>query len=110
MKKPEFDIYQVADVSTKYITKEDGSLIGRLDAPGHVACIDPGDAESGSPGDIFAVLQNSGYHRRQMVKLREFGFSRSFLRIFRALYRQRIPYVRFDAGSGDADGLPEFDW
>jgi len=27
MKKPEFDIYQVADVSTKYITKEDGRLL-----------------------------------------------------------------------------------
>jgi hypothetical protein len=24
MKKPEFDIYQFADLSTKYITKEDG--------------------------------------------------------------------------------------
>jgi hypothetical protein len=110
MKKPEFDIYQVADVSTKHITKEDGSLIGRLEAPGHIACIDPEDAESGSPGDIFAVLQDSGNHRRQMAELREFGFSREFLRIFRALYRQRIPYVRFDGGSGEADGLPEFDW
>ena len=60
MKKPEFDIYQVADVSTKYITKEDGSLIGRLDAPGHVARIDPGDAESGSsgsPGRSFAFSE-----------------------------------------------------
>jgi hypothetical protein len=110
MKKPEFDIYQLADVSTKHITKEDGSLIGRLDAPGHVACIDPEGAESGSPGDIFAVLQDSGNHRRQMAQLREFGFSREFRRIFRALYRQRIPYVRFDGGSSEADGLPEFDW
>jgi hypothetical protein len=110
MKKPEFDIYQVADVSTKYITKEDGSLIGRLDAPGHIACIDPEDAESGSPGDVFAVLQDSRYHRRQMADLKEFGFSSAFLRIFRALYRQRIPYVRFDGGSGEAEGLPEFNW
>jgi hypothetical protein len=110
MKKPEFDIYQIADVSTKYITQEDGSLIGRLAAPGHVACIDPENAESGSPGDVFAVLQDSGNHRRQMAELREFGFSSAFLRIFRALYRQRIPYVRFDVGSGDAEGLPEFNW
>ena len=110
MNKPEFDIYQVAAVSTKYITKEDGSLIGRLDAPGHIACIDLEDAQSGSPGDIFAVLQDSGYHRRQMAELREFGFSRAFLRIFLALYSQRIPYVRFDSGSGEANGLPEFDW
>ena len=41
---------------------------------------------------------------------RVFGLSSAFLRIFRALYRQRIPYVRFDAGSGAADGLPEFNW
>src|SRR5208282_3649548 len=108
LKKPEFDIYQVADVSTKHITKEDGSLIGRLEAPGHIACIDPEDAESESPGDIFAVLQDSGNHRRQIAELREFGFSRAFLRIFRALYRQRIPYVRFDGGSGEVEGLPEF--
>ena len=110
MKKPEFDIYQIADVSTKYITKEDGSLIGRLDAPGHIACIDAEDAESGSPGDIFAVLRDSDNHRRQMAELREFGFSKGFVRVFRALYRQRIPYVRFDCGSGDANGLPEFAW
>ena len=110
MKKPEFDVYQIADVSTKYITKGDGDLIGRLDAPGHIACIDPEGPQSGSPGDVFAVLQDGGYHRRQMAELREFGFSSAFLRIFRALYRQRIPYVRFDGGSGDADGLPEFDW
>jgi hypothetical protein len=110
MKKPKFDTYQIADVATKYITKEDGGLVGRLDAPGHIACIDPEDAESGSPGDVFAVLQDSRYHRRQMADLKEFGFSSAFLSIFRALHRQWIPYVRFDAGSGDADGLPEFDW
>jgi hypothetical protein len=110
MKKPEFDIYQVADVSTKYITKEDGSLIDRLGAPSHIACIDPEDAQSGSPGDIFAVLQDSRLHRKQMADLKQFGFSKAFVRIIRALHRQRIHYVRFDAGSGDADGLPEFDW
>jgi hypothetical protein len=110
MKKPEFDIYQVADVSTKYITKEDGKLIGRQDAPGHIACVDPEDTQSESPGDLFAVLQDRRYHRRQMADLREFGFSIAFARIFRALYRQRIPYVRFDAGAGDAEGLPEFEW
>jgi hypothetical protein len=42
-----------------------------------------------------------------MAELREFGFSSAILHIFRELYRQRIPYVRFDAGSGEADGLPE---
>lgn len=75
-----------------------GSLTVRLDAPGHVACIDPEDAESGSPGDVFAVLRDSGNHRRQMAELEEGGFARALLRIFRALYRQRIPYVRFDGG------------
>ena len=76
MKEPEFDIYQVADVSTMHITKEDGSLIGRLDAPGHIACMDPEDAQSASPGDVFAVLQDSGNNLRQMAELRKFGFSR----------------------------------
>ncbi len=110
MKKPEFAVCRIADVSTKYITEEDGRLIGRLDAPGHVACVDPEDARSGSPGDVFAVLQESCYHRRQMVELGEFGFSSAFIRIFRELYRQRIPYVRFDANGGEAKGLAEFNW
>jgi len=110
MRKPEFDVYQIADVSTKHITKEGGSLIGRLAAPGHIACVDPEDAQSGSPGDIFAVLQGSADHRRQIADLREFGFSRAFLRIFQALYRRRVLYVRFDPGSADAGGLREFDW
>ena len=35
-KKVKFETYQVADLSTKYITKEDGQLIGEKDAPGHV--------------------------------------------------------------------------
>jgi hypothetical protein len=109
MTKPEFDIYQIADVSTLHITKEDRSLIGRLGAPGHIACIDPEFGERWSPGDVFAVLQDSGYHRKQIAELKEFGFSSAFLRIFRALHRQRVQYVRFDSGSGEANGLPEFD-
>jgi hypothetical protein len=110
MSKPHFNVYRIADMSTKYITREDGRLIGRQDAPGHVACVDSEDAQSGSPGDVFTILQESRLHRRQMADLKHFGFSSAFARIFRALYRQRIPYVRFDAGSGDAEGLPEFDW
>jgi hypothetical protein len=110
MKKSRFDIYRIADVSTKHITEEDGRLIGRQDAPGHVACVDPEDAQSGSPGDIFAVLLDHNLHRRQMADLIEFGFSAALIRVFRLLYRQRVPYVRFDAVAGDVDGLPEFNW
>ncbi|MGA3145242.1 MAG: hypothetical protein ABSF10_19755 [Verrucomicrobiota bacterium] len=110
MKRPEFDLYEIADVSMKHITKEDGRLIGRQDAPGHVACVDPEDAQSGSPGDVFAVLLDSRLHRRQIADLREFGFSSAFVRIFRALYQRRVPYVRFDAGGGEVEGLAEFEW
>ena len=49
-------------------------------------------------------------HRRLLADLKEFGFSSVFVRIFRALYRQRVAYVRFDAGGGEAQGLAEFRW
>jgi hypothetical protein len=47
---------------------------------------------------------------RLLADLKEFGFSRSFVRIFRALCRQRVAYVRFDAGGGEVAGLARFDW
>ena len=41
MKKPVFDVYRIADVSTGHITREDGFRIGDKEAPGHLASIDP---------------------------------------------------------------------
>lgn len=110
MRRPEFEVYRIADVSTRYITRADGRLLGRVDAPGHVASVDPDDSQSGSPGDVFAVMQEGRYHRRQIAELRAFGFSAAVVGIFRALRRQGIPYVRFDADGGEAAGLAEFDW
>ncbi len=100
----------MADVSTRYISERDAELMGRHDAPGHVACVDPEVGESESPGDVFAVMLDRACHTRLLSDLREFGFSSRFVRIFQTLYRQRIAYVRFDAGGGDAVGLAEFDW
>ncbi|MCX6926564.1 MAG: hypothetical protein NT154_25645 [Verrucomicrobia bacterium] len=110
MTTPQFDVYRIADVSTKHITRRNAELMSRQDAPGHVARIDPEHGENGSPGDVFAVMLDWPCHRRLLADLEEFGFSTAFLRIFRAQYRQRVAYVRFDAGGGEADGFVEFDW
>ena len=110
MKTPQFDVYKVADVSTRHITRRDAELMGRQDAPGHVACIDAEDGDAGSPGDVFAVMLDRACHGRLLADLKGFGFSSAFVRIFRALYRQRVAYVRFDAHGGETEGLAEFDW
>ena len=94
MKTPQFDVYKVADVSTRHITRRDAELMGRQDAPGHVACIDAEHGEAGSPGDMFAVMLDRACHSGLLADLKEFGFSSAFVRIFRALYRQRVAYVR----------------
>jgi hypothetical protein len=110
MRRPKFEVYRIADISTKHITKEDGHLISRTDAPGHIASVDPHDTLTGSPGDVFAVMRERRYHRSQMEAFRSLGFSKPFLEIFRALRRQGIPYVRFDADGTEVVGLPEFFW
>ena len=109
-KKVKFETYQVADLSTKYITKEDGLLIGEKDAPGHVGSVDPAVPSEGSPGDFFAVQSDDEVFRKQLADLKKFGFSEHFLHIFETLHAQGIPYVRLDGDGGEADGLPFFDW
>ena len=109
-KKVKFETYQVADLSTKYITKEDGLLIGEKDAPGHVGSVDPAVPGEGSPGDFFAVQSDDEVFRKQLADLKKFGFSEHFLHIFETLHAQGIPYVRFDGDGGEADGIPFFDW
>ena len=110
MKTPQFDVFRIADVSTRHITSRDAELMGRQGAPGHVACIDAEHGEAGSPGDVFAVMLDQACHGKLLADLKDFGFSSAFVRIFRALYRQRVAYVRFDAGGGEAQGLAEFRW
>jgi len=110
MKTPRFDVYRIADVSTRHITKRDAELMGRHDAPGHVACVDPEAGESASPGDVFAVMRDRACHRNLLADLKGYGFSAAFVRVFRALYRQRVAYVRFDAGGGEVAGVARFEW
>ena len=108
--KVKFETYKVADLSTKYITKEDGQLIGEKDAPGHIGSVDLVVPSDGSPGDFFAVQSDDLVFKEQMEDLKKFGFSEHFLHIFEQLHAQGIPYVRFDGDGGEADGLPFFDW
>ena len=64
----------------------------------------------GRRGTCLPSCSSGRCHRRLLADLKDFGFSGAFVRIFRALYRQRVAYVRFDAGGGEAEGLPEFGW
>ena len=108
--KVKFETYQVADLSTKYITKEDGLLIGEKDAPGHVGSVDPAVPGEGSPGDFFAVQSDDEVFRKQLADFKRLGFTEHFFHIFVTLHAPCIPYVRFDGDGGEADGLPLFDW
>ena len=110
-KKVNFVTCKIADLSTKYITQQDGELIGRKDAPGHVASIDGWEGNQDSPGDIFWVGQGEKEHKEQDAYLKNFGFSKAFRHIFSLLAEQKIPYVRFDRDGSEIFGnLPEFDW
>jgi hypothetical protein len=109
-KRVKFETYQVADLSTKYITQEDGALIGDVEAPGHVAALDSWGSTADSPGDIFAVPTSQELLDSRIAELKAFGFSEHFVAIFQHLLDQQIPYIRFDTDGGEADGLPMFDW
>lgn len=96
----------IADVSTVHITERDGELLGSWQAPGHLACIDGED----SPGDVFWVPQMPELMKELKRELKDFGFSRFFIGIFRELHRRKIRYVRFDRDGEQYSWLPEFDW
>jgi len=104
------ETYLIADISTKYITARDGELIGDRSAPDHVASVDPLVEGGQSQGDIFAVQLEPAIFREQVGRLQKFGFSQQFIKIFRHLHNEDIPYVRFDADGGEVTGLPIFDW
>lgn len=106
-----FETYKIADISTKYITAADGQLLSQQDAPNHVASIDAFSIGDEPPGDIYAVLQDEASFQDQLNATKAFGFSESFLNILKALHKQGIPYVRFDADGGEVEGdLPMFEW
>ena len=106
----EFDVYRMADVSTKYITRKDSMLLGQLDAPGHIASIDPVFVDSLSPGDIFtsSVCSDETDRRSDLIA---WGFSENFIAILQAAHLQGIHYVRFDMDGGDIGGdVKQFEW
>ena len=105
----QFETYQVADISTKYITPKDGKLINNPQAPSHIACVDPLVTGGEPQGNIFAVTSDPATASLERKKLPEFGFSGAFLEIFKQLAHQNIPYVRFDADGGEIEGAPIFE-
>lgn len=101
----DFEIFQIADISTKYITAEDGELVQSDTAPFHIAKTDPPD----SAGDIFCVpLDRSA--EEVCKELGYYDFSEAFQNLFRRLHAAGIPYVRFDVDGGEVKDAPEFDW
>ncbi len=111
--KIKFETIRYADISTKYITKTDGELIGIKKAPGHIGSTDPDDQyeDGGSEGEFFAVQLDKECFQQQVEEMQAFGFSEHFIHIFVLLHQQRIQYVRIDANGGEVDGdLPTFEW
>ena len=49
--KIKFETIRYADLSTKYITRTDGELIGIKTAPGHIGSTDPREEDGESEGD-----------------------------------------------------------
>jgi hypothetical protein len=109
--KIKFETIRYADLSTKYITRTDGELIGIKTAPGHIGSTDPREEDGESEGDFFAVQLDKECFQQQIQDMQAFGFSEHFIHIFKLLHQQRIQYVRIDANGGEVDGdLPIFDW
>lgn len=105
--KTGFDTFVYADLSTKYITPEDGKLIGMDLAPFHLASVDGGP--DGSTGDFFWVPLDTSIEET-CKELSDFGFSPAFCAIFSLMHSKRVPYVRFDAAGGEMEGAKEFEW
>ena len=106
-----FETYKVADISTKYITASDGSILGNQNAPGHVASVDPLCIGDEPQGDIYAISLDKETFQEQVANTKAFGFSEAFINILKELHKQKIPYVRFDSDGGEVEGkLPMFDW
>jgi hypothetical protein len=96
-----FEIFKIADISTKYITESDGEKMGQLDL-----CI---ANIKGGYGDILSV---SGTLVDDAIRA---GMSAAFVNIIKELLERKIPYVRFDADGGEIEGegsdrFPKFEW
>lgn len=103
--QPKFEVYNIADISTKYITQRDGGLLSDKENSGHLASLDS------ERGDIYTVFLDEKTHEAQIQVLKRQGFSDAFLNIIEALYEKRIAYVRFDGDGGEIEGdFPTFDW
>jgi hypothetical protein len=106
---PHIETFAMADVSTAHITFGDSERIGNIDAPFHVARLDPVHDAHDSPGDIFAV--NLDLSPMEIAdELARYGFSNAFQEIFNKLHTYKIPYVRFDRDAPEVGDWPAFDW
>ena len=103
-----FTIHKYAYISTGYLETSDLPLLGRKDAPHHLAELDNGE------GSFFWVpagmtYRHAGEGDEELVlfisEALAFGFSQRFVDIMRELFCNDIQYVRFDADGGDVEGL-----
>jgi len=102
-----FTTVTLADISTTYLPASDLELIRRLEAPNHLAEIDPLRACDCSPGSIFYVPdKNDGDALWDFIpEALAFGLSRRFVDIMTELSQQEIPFVLVDADGGEVEEM-----
>ncbi len=100
-----FRSYSVADVSTRYVTEEDGLMLVDADAPSVLGVIDHGRGALLYLGDPEEAEENVAHFRAS-------GWSEAMCALVRALNEQGFEYLRLDADGADIEGgdLPTFDW
>jgi hypothetical protein len=102
--KFKFETHAYADISTRYLERHDLTLIQDEMAPFHLANLDSTRvAGFGSPGSIFWIPDECWSEAK--AAFLEHGFSKRFVSIMHELFKQGIPYARFDADGGPVDGL-----
>lgn len=94
-----FQQNMMADISTKYVTKEDGQMLADGETWPIIATYDRGRGAILSIGDTAAILP-------------EHDWSPEFCALIATLEAQGFDYVRFDADGGEIDSgeYPTFDW
>jgi hypothetical protein len=101
-----FTATRVADVSTAHVTARDGALMGDVASP--YRCY---HHDRGHGAVFYTPLGDDDAAREEGAqRLRQFGYSEAFVRLWRAATDAGLAYIMFDSDGAPVIGLPTFNW
>ncbi len=100
-------ISKILDISTGHITENDNDLLGKEDCP---VVAYPYGPEEDQYGYLVCVKMDEEAFQTEVILSKEYGFSESFIKIYKAAHAHGIEYVRFDRDGVEYEDIPIYNW